>query len=82
MPSRKELFPQMRSRICELYSLNWSAGRIYRKYPEIPISTIRMTIRREALRDDNQTRPRFKRSHALSKEQRDHVYDIVLHTNS
>ena len=81
MPPRKELSPQMRSRICELHSLNWSAGRIHRKYLEIPISTIRTTIRREALRDDNQTRPRSGRPHALSEEQRDHVYDIISHTN-
>ena len=81
MPPRKELSSQMRARICELHSINWSARRIHLKHPEISISTIRTTIRRQASRDDQATKSRSGRPRALTEEQRDHVYDIVNHTN-
>jgi transposase len=77
MPRGVELSPQMRSRICELRSIHWSYGRIHRKYPEIPISTIQTTCRRERIRQDNQTRPRIGAPRKLSEQQRDHIYDTI-----
>lgn len=44
MPPRKELLPQMRSRICELYSAGYGYKRIHKIYRDIPLSTIRYTI--------------------------------------
>jgi hypothetical protein len=79
--ARKELSPQLRSRICELSSIHWSARRIHEKHPDIPISTIRTTIRRQASRDDNKPLPRSGRPQSLTEEQRNHVYDVVNHTN-
>ncbi len=81
MPPRRELSPQMRARICELSSINWSPRRIHEKHPEIPYNTIRTTIRRQALRVDNALALRTSRLYSLTEEQRDYVYDVVNHTN-
>ncbi len=77
----KELSPQIRSRICELYSLRIGPTRIHRLHPEIPLSTIKTTIRREATRVDNQTRPRSGAPRKITEEQRDQIYDEVMHKN-
>ena len=71
----------MRSRICELHSLRYSHARIYKIHPEIPLGTIKTTIRREALRVDNQIRPRSGAPRRITEEQRDQIYDTVTHTN-
>jgi len=81
MARRSELSPQMRSRICELHSLRYSHARIHKIHPEIPLGTIKTTIRREALRVDNQTRPRSGAPRRITEEQRDQIYDTVTHTN-
>ena len=72
-----ELSPQMRSRICELHSLRYSYNAIYRKHPELKRSTIISTIRLEASRVDNTSKPRSGARRKISEEQRDRVYDIV-----
>ena len=77
MAPRKELDPQTRSRICELYSIGWGPTKIYRKHPEIPLSTIKTTIRRESIRVNNTTRARSGRPRKLTEQQRDHIYDLV-----
>lgn len=79
MPRGKELSPQLRSRVCELHSLGYGYKRIHKIHPEIPVSTIQTTIRREAVRRDNQSRPRSGAPKKLSEEQRDRIYDIVTH---
>lgn len=79
--TRRELTPQLRSRICELRSINWSWRKIHERYPDIPLSTIRSTVKREEARKDNLSRPRSGRPRALTEEQRDHIYDTVTHTN-
>lgn len=72
-----EMTPQMRSRLCELRKIGWSALKIHKQHPEVPISTIKSTIRRESIRDDNKTLPRSGAPRKLSEEQRDHLYDLV-----
>lgn len=44
-PTRRELIPQMRSRICELHSIGWGYKKIHSKHLGVPISTIRDTIK-------------------------------------
>lgn len=73
---KKELDPQLRSRICELYSIGWGPKKIHDKYREIPYGTIRTTINRERQRLNNETRPRPGRPHKLSEEQRDHLFEL------
>lgn len=77
MAPRKELDPQIRSRICELHSIGWGPTKIYRQHPEIPLSTIKTTIRRESIRVNNTTRARSGRPRKLTEQQRDHIYDLV-----
>ena len=79
--ARKELTPDIRSRICELRSINWSWKKIHERYPDIPLSTIRYTVKREEARNQNKSLPRTGRPRILTDEQRDHVYDIVTHKN-
>ena len=78
---RRELSPEQRGRICELSSIGWTPTRILRQHPEWNLSTIKATIRRESSRVQNASKPRSGRPRALTEEQRDHVYDIVNHTN-
>lgn len=77
MPRGKELDPQTRSRICELKSIGWGAKRIHQKHPEIPLNTIKTTIRRENQRLNNVSQPRSGRPRQLTEEQRDHLYDLT-----
>ncbi|CZS92493.1 uncharacterized protein RAG0_03093 [Rhynchosporium agropyri] len=79
---RQELQPQMRARIVELASEKWSAPQIHRKYPEIPLSTIRLTIKTYLFgTTDFISKPRVRRPRALPEEQRDHMHDIINHSN-
>jgi hypothetical protein len=73
----KELSPQTRSRICELRSLGWTPSRIHKKHPEIPLGTIKSTIRRKAFRNDNTTLPRSGAPRKLTQEDRDRISSIV-----
>lgn len=79
MPRRgKELTPQMRSRLCELHTVNkWGARRIHHAHPDIPISTIHSTLRREATRDDNVSQQRPGRPKKLTDEDRDRICELV-----
>jgi transposase len=81
MGTGRELSPQMRSAICELRALNYSHSRIHKLHPEIPLGTIKSTLRREATRLDNQSRPRSGGPRKLTETQRDLIYDTVAHTN-
>ncbi|KAJ5899677.1 hypothetical protein N7495_004421 [Penicillium taxi] len=59
---KRELDPFMRTRICELKNTaKWSYSQIHEQYPDIPISTIKSTVRREKFRVNNQTAPRSGR---------------------
>lgn len=76
MPPRRELTPQMRSRLCELKSIGLSYNQIHQRHPEIPMGTIRSTIRREKDRDDNKTAPRSGRPRKITEEQLDRLRDL------
>lgn len=67
----------MRSRICELKSIEWGAKRIHRHHPTIPISTIKYTIQMETQRQNGVSKPRSGRPRRLTEEQRDHIYDLT-----
>jgi transposase len=73
----KELTPQMRSRICELKKAGLSQPKIKQLHPEIPLGTIKSTLRREALRVNNVTRPRSGQPRKLNEEERDHIHDLT-----
>lgn len=77
----KELSPQLRSRICELYSLGYKPKKIYEIHRDIPINTIKTTVRREKLRKDNVSRPRSGAPRKLTEADRDHIYDLIIHEN-
>ncbi|KXG52020.1 Guanylate kinase/L-type calcium channel [Penicillium griseofulvum] len=62
MPSRSELTPAIRERICELHSAaKWGYKRIHRRYPNVSLSTIRYTIKKEHERHDGVSKPRSGR---------------------
>jgi len=75
--ARKELSPQLRSRICELKAYGLSLAKIHARYKEIPYSTIRTTCQREPSRTNNQSKPRIGGPRKISEEQRDHLYDVT-----
>lgn len=80
MPRGHELTPQLRSRICELRTQGFSHAKIKKAHPEIPLGTIKSTLRREAHRVDNQTNPRSGRPRAVTDETRD-LINAVKKTN-
>lgn len=55
---RRELDPQTRSRICELKQQGWSYGQLAKRFPHIPLGTIKTTIRREPERTNCVSKPR------------------------
>jgi hypothetical protein len=62
MPSRSELTPAIRERICELHSAaKWGYKRIHQRYPTVSLSTIRYTIKKEHERRDGVSKPRSGR---------------------
>lgn len=73
--SRRQLDPQTRSRICELRSIGWSHRRIHERHPHIPLGTIKTTLYREHLRDNNVTRRRPGAPRKL-KESKDQTANI------
>jgi hypothetical protein len=81
-PRGRELSPQIRSRICELRSLGWSYGRIHLKHPELSLSAISGTCRKEATRVNNATNFRAGRPRVITEEQRDLLYDTATTTPS
>jgi transposase len=81
MARGSELIPQDRARICELHNVGYGAKRIHSVHPEWSINTIKSTLRRQALRTNHITRPRSGMPRKLTEEQRDHIYDVITHTN-
>ncbi|KAG9227919.1 hypothetical protein BJ875DRAFT_341439, partial [Amylocarpus encephaloides] len=79
---RKELSPSTRARIVELSSCGWKVPRIHQKFPEIPLSSIRTTLRNYPIgTSDFTSKSRCGRPRALTEEQRDYIFDTVNHTN-
>lgn len=82
MPRRgKELSPTLRSRICELHSVGYGYKRIHQIHPEVPVSTIRYTIKKEADRSDNKSMSRPGQPRKLTEEQRKQIYETVTSSN-
>lgn len=82
MPPKKELDPTYRARICELYTTcHWGTKRIHTAYPEIPLSTLKYTIRVEHQRRNNASLPCSGQPRKLTEEDRDHLYNVIS-TNS
>jgi hypothetical protein len=78
MARGRELSPQMRSRICELRSIGYSYKHIHEIHREIPISTIKYTVKKEAIRNNNQSLSRTGTPRKLSEEDRDHLFDLAI----
>ncbi|KAK1254284.1 hypothetical protein MKX08_008279 [Trichoderma sp. CBMAI-0020] len=82
MPRRgKELSPTLRSRICALHSGGYGYKRIHQLHPDVPVSTIRYTIKKEADRHDNKSMARPGQPRKLSDEQRRQIYETVTSSN-
>lgn len=48
------------------------------KFIQIPLSTIRYNIQKEASRNDNRSLPRSGGPRKISEEELDHIYDLVV----
>lgn len=82
MPRRgKELSPTLRSRICSLHSLGYGYKRIHQLHPEVPVSTIRYTIKKESDRSDNKSMSRPGQPRKLTEAQRKQIYETVTSSN-
>jgi hypothetical protein len=68
----------MRSRICELRSIGWGAKRIHSLHRDIPLATIKSTLRRESIRNDNVSCARSGAPRKISEEERNHLYDLTI----
>ncbi|KAI8683215.1 hypothetical protein LRP88_04812 [Fusarium phalaenopsidis] len=77
MPRGKELSPQLRARLCELRDRGYSFRQIHHCHREVPLSTIRYTIKQEAKRKENASLPRSGAPRKLTGEQRDQLYEAV-----
>jgi hypothetical protein len=73
MARYKELTPTLRARICELHDIGWDYRRIHKRYPWIPLSTIRYTTVKELERRDGVSKPRTGRLKKLSKADKDRI---------
>jgi hypothetical protein len=69
----------MRSRLCELYSIGYFYRYIHEIHREIPLSTIKYTIHKEAIQNKNQSIPQSGAPHKISEEEQDHIYDLTIH---
>lgn len=77
--ARRELDPCMRARICELHtSARWGYKRIHKMHPEIPISTIRDTIKREQERTNQRSKPRSGAPEKLTDEDKQNLIDLTI----
>jgi DDE superfamily endonuclease/Transposase len=82
MPPGRELHPTERARILELHSTGLGAKRIYSLHLEWNLGTIKYTIRMSQRRGQLcASLPRSGRPRILTAEDRDFVYDTVVHQN-
>lgn len=72
-----ELTPAIRERICELHAIGWGYKRIHRRYPSIPLSTIRYTIKKEHERHDGVSKPRSGRPKKITEAEKDAILDVI-----
>jgi hypothetical protein len=77
MPRGKEISAQMRSRLCELKAIGWGAKRIHKKHPEIALSTIKYTLKKESERLNCCSKPRSGRPPSLTAEKKAQVLQTI-----
>lgn len=68
-PGAREIPPITRARICELHSIGWTYKQIHDRYPDFHYTTNRNTIKKEALRHNQQSIHRPGRQKKLSPQQ-------------
>lgn len=77
--ARRELDPCMRARICELHTeAHWGYKRIHTAHPEIPISTIRNTIKKEQERINQRSKARSGTPVKLTDEDKQKLKDLTV----
>ncbi|KAJ5886319.1 uncharacterized protein N7473_008993 [Penicillium subrubescens] len=77
MARSKELTPTLRARICELHDIGWGYRRIQKRYPWIPLSTVRYTIIKEAERRDGVSKPRKGRPKKLTEADKERIIKVI-----
>ena len=77
MAGSKELTPAIRERICELYTIGWGYKRIHTRYPYIPLSTLRYTIKKESERREGVSKSRSGRPKKLSEADKDRILNAI-----
>uniref|UniRef100_A0A093V492 Transposable element Tc3 transposase n=1 Tax=Talaromyces marneffei PM1 TaxID=1077442 RepID=A0A093V492_TALMA len=77
--ARRELDPCMRARICELHTeAHWGYKRIHKVHPEIPISTIRNTIKKEQERINQRSKARSGTPAKLTDEDKQKLIELTI----
>lgn len=77
MTQSKELTPTLRARICELHDIGWGYRRIQKRYPWIPLSTVRYTIIKEPERCDSVSKPRKGRPKKLTEADKHWILEVI-----
>lgn len=77
MARSTELTPALRERICELHSIGWGYRRIHKRYPWIPISTIRYTIVKEPERRQGVSKARSGRPKTLTEADKNRLVEVI-----
>ncbi|KAJ5265420.1 hypothetical protein N7524_006438 [Penicillium chrysogenum] len=77
MARDKELTPAIRECICELHAIGWGYRRIHTRYPDISLSTIRYTVKKESERRDGVSKPRSGRPKKLTEADKDLILNAV-----
>lgn len=72
-----ELNSILRSRICELHSIDYEAIRIHKIHLEININIIKIIIRREVTQKNNETLSRSDASRKITKKEKNSIYNRI-----
>lgn len=77
MPRSKELSPTLRARICELRDIGWTYRQIHQRYPDIPLSTIHYTVKKETQRNDQASKSRSGRPKVISPIEQQRLLNLI-----
>ncbi|KAJ5158972.1 uncharacterized protein N7500_008623 [Penicillium coprophilum] len=77
MARSAELTPAIRERICELHAIGWGYKRIHKRYPNISLSTIRYTVKKESERREGVSKPRSGRPKKRTEADKDRILDAT-----
>lgn len=77
MARSNELTPALRERICELHAIGWGYGRVHKRYPWIPLSTTRYTIKKEQERRNGVSKPRSGRPKKLTEDDKNQILESI-----